>query len=165
MNYGFQNLMSEKIGSAHEEPNADRENSLITDILSLHIGLDDPSASPHDIARLLLGDDDKSTGYSKLFNPMKSSINESRFSFARTEDSEQRIDNSSYTFVPPKNSALHEIVENNVPHVSSNGISVHVSKNSQILDCHHQLSVSEPSGKFSGCISLNLDMHLTFSLY
>ncbi|XXG67692.1 hypothetical protein AAC387_Pa06g0974 [Persea americana] len=150
MDYEFQSLMSEKNGSALEEPNAERENSLITDILSLHIGLDDPSASPHDIARLLLRDDDKSTGYSKLFNPMKSSSNESRFSFARTKDSEQRIDNSSYTFVTPKNSALHEIVENNVPHVSSNGISVHVSKNSQILDCHHQLSVSEPSALLSG---------------
>eukprot|EP00268_Persea_americana_P012720 TRINITY_DN1543_c0_g1_i5.p1 TRINITY_DN1543_c0_g1~~TRINITY_DN1543_c0_g1_i5.p1 ORF type:complete len:498 (+),score=94.70 TRINITY_DN1543_c0_g1_i5:215-1708(+) len=102
MDYEFQSLMSEKNGSALEEPNAERENSLITDILSLHIGLDDPSASPHDIARLLLRDDDKSTGYSKLFNPMKSSSNESRFSFARTEDSEQRIDNSSYTFVTPK---------------------------------------------------------------
>lgn len=152
IDYGSQNLSSQNNGNqasiVHEVPKADRENCLITDILSLHIGLDDPSASPHDLAKLLLGgDDDKSSCYSKFFNPLKSSSNnESRFSFARMEDSEQRSDNA-YNFVPAKNIVPQEIEENNVSLKSSIGTSVHVSENSQILDFHHQLSANEASGK------------------
>ncbi|KAG9448051.1 hypothetical protein H6P81_014179 [Aristolochia fimbriata] len=63
------------------------ENSIIEDILSLDLGMDDPSASPHNLAKILLGDNGTTSGYTRLFTPWKScGSSESRFSFARMDE-------------------------------------------------------------------------------
>ncbi|XP_068636685.1 uncharacterized protein [Aristolochia californica] len=74
------------------------ENSIIEDILSLDLGMDDPSASPHNLAKILLGDNDKTSGYTRLFTPWKScSSKESRFSFARIDECCQNNDDRAFS--------------------------------------------------------------------
>lgn len=159
-NCGSQNLISlvkdaSQSSSIHAELNADRgEDSIITDILSLDISLDDPLASPHDLAKRLLGDCDNKSGYSKLFNPLKSfGNNESRFSFARMEDSKQQGNHvfSSNTYSLVENKLPQHIEEKNVINLprSSNATPFCISENSQILDHLQQYSLNDASTSLS----------------
>lgn len=69
------------------------ENSIISNILSLNFDTDDTSLnSPHSLAKLLLSETDKCNGLSKEISSSWKSQNskQSRFLFARSEDSTER---------------------------------------------------------------------------
>ncbi|XP_058101075.1 uncharacterized protein LOC131245554 isoform X2 [Magnolia sinica] len=135
--------------STHEELNADEgENSIITDILSLDIGLDDPHASSN-LAKLLRGNSDKNAGLSRLFSPWKaSSNNESRFSFARMDDSNQDCNHAlsldTSKFWREGNFDPQDIEINQGGHVNRfpNGIALSFSEDSGVLNSHHHLPSS-----------------------
>lgn len=132
------------------------ESSIISNILSMDFDAwDDPLTSPQNLAKLF-GETDKQHGSLKLSSSWKvQNSNQSRFSFARQEDSKNQEFNTDLPFnvgrVPKNHSFSQDFVENRVPYTDKlgNGNSFSFSD----MEEYNNISGSQyviPSSKLSG---------------
>ncbi|CAK9177966.1 unnamed protein product [Ilex paraguariensis] len=132
------------------------ESSIISNILSMDFdSWDDSLTSPQNLARLL-GETDKQQGSLRVSSSWKvQSSNQSRFSFAREEDStNQNVESSlSYIGQPLKNRAFsHDFVDNRDFHLDKlgncNGFSsVNCEEFDNFASSQSHLSSGKPSGE------------------
>ncbi|CAI0548568.1 unnamed protein product [Linum tenue] len=105
------------------------ESSIISNILSLDLdGWDESITSPQNLAKLL-GDKDKQTSSLKMSNSWKAQSNmQSRFSFARQEESRNHAFDIDPSFIglgqmPRNHSFNHDLLENRNSYLDKHGLS------------------------------------------